>query len=173
MNGDGRDPRQLSFKEFLDDPSPIVADPRVTRRMVAMPVKQISVSGVVGVGPFMRDSARVSTEVQLAAGRLWVRLEADVLTDHLPPVQVTESESVTFQRPASWWQHFKAQYGSARWLSWLVRRRPVQYEDEQKTLTVVVDLQRFRVFPQAEFRYPNEFGCAVLWSDVATRSRLR
>lgn len=158
---------QLSFQGMLDDLSPIVPDPRVRRQMT---VKPVAMNGVVGVGSFMRDS--VSTEVVREAGRLWVRLQADVLTDHLPPEQVTESTSVTFQAPASWWQHFKAQHGSARWLSWLVRRRPVRYETEQKTVTVVVDLNRFRVFPQADVPYPAEFGDQVFWSDVATRSRL-
>lgn len=105
---------------------------------------------------------------------LMVKLETQVLTDRLPPVQVTESLVVEFQRPATWWEHLKDTYRGRWWMRRLVRRRPPRFEVVKRTAEVTVDLRRFRTYPRADVVPPEPvFGRPVFWSESEVRGVVR
>lgn len=58
-----------------------------------------------------------------------------------------ENHIISFQKPATWWEHFK----EAKFPQWLLSRYPVKYVTE----TAVVTLSRAFEFPDA---YHHDFG---------------
>ena len=111
------------------------------------------------LGSFTRDSMELQQrEAHYQADRMLCRLTADVLTEKLPPETINESRIAVWNFPRSSWQHFKLEHSESWWLGWLVRRRPVQYAVHDKQVTLTVDLERYRTFPQANIAYPPELG---------------
>lgn len=88
-------------------------------------------------------------------------LNSYVLAEHLAPEVYTATERIEF--PATPWQHFKERHEGTRWLGWLVRRRPVQYDEHP--VMVKVHLDRKRVYPEATVEVP-ELGRPVIWETI-------
>ena len=107
------------------------------------------------LGSFTRDSMEFQ---QREADRMVYKLSADVLAEKLPPETINESRIAVWNFPRSSWQHFKLEHSESWWLGWLVRRRPVQYAVHDKQVTLTVNLERYRTFPQANIAYPPELG---------------
>lgn len=89
------------------------------------------------------------------AGRAMVaELHAAVWAEALPPERIDRRVTVTFDVPASWWQHFKHDHRSRWWLRRLVAARPVRRVTHKRTATFSVDLRRYRTYPAAPFYEP-------------------
>jgi hypothetical protein len=86
------------------------------------------------------------------------RLTADVLAEKLPPEKIERSKTVALDFPASSWQHFKQEHSESWWLRWLVRRWPVRIQQLEQTVTLTVDLERYRTFPQCNYVFPKDLG---------------
>lgn len=102
-------------------------------------------------------------------------VEAELLRQKLPPAQVVESADVEMVRPARWLDHLKLTVASRWWARWWVRRWPARVVAIPHRLTVVVDLEGFRTFPQANGD-PQEWGWLGephLVVEVRTTPRLR
>lgn len=83
--------------------------------------------------------------------RIALDVEFALLGEQLPTevVETLHSKTVEFRHFASWWDHVKAAYRHRWWMRW--RHWPVAYHTEVRTLTgrVVVNLERWHVFPAA------------------------
>ena len=76
-------------------------------------------------------------------------LRAKVLADQLPPEKITRRRDVSWEVPASPWQHFKQHHANSWWLRWLVTRRPARLDTHRKMVEFTVDLRRYRTYPEA------------------------
>lgn len=95
------------------------------------------------------------------------QLRTKVLADDLPPEQFTARTRVTFEVPSSTWQMWKKRHAHRWYARRLVTRWPVRYEpDPDKRGTdaaCTFDLARYRTYPRARVRLPEErFGRVVL-----------
>lgn len=102
-----------------------------------------------------------------AADHLLLKLEAYVQTDHLVSQTKTVDfdESVTFERPATWWDHFKSEQveaDSPLW-RWVARRWPPRTITETRRLTQRVDVtfEAKHLYPQSNW-IPKDFGEPIL-----------
>lgn len=121
------------------------------------------------VGRHMLESMRPEFVVDHLSGDLTARLEAYVLAEKLPPVELTGREFLTFMSPASPFQHWKRKHEAAWWLAWFVRRWPVREDATTRTVTMTVDLTRYRSYPEADYAVMDGFGVPVLTHTVSTR----
>ncbi len=108
------------------------------------------------LGSYTRDS--MEFQQRRLVDRMVQKLAAEVLGERLPPETINESRIAIWDFPRSSWQHFKLEHSGSWWLGWLVRWRPVQYEAHDKQVTLTVNLERYRTFPQADISYPSELG---------------
>ena len=108
------------------------------------------------LGSYTRDSMEFNQ--RRLVDRMVHQFAAEVLAEKLPPETINESRIAVWNFPRSWWQHFKLEHSESWWLGWLVRRRPVQYAVHDKQVTLTVNLERYRTFPQANIAYPSELG---------------
>lgn len=138
---------------IFDDISPVgpsIETLRLERR-------RYGVSDSVGIS--VLQSIRFAKEFeQDIFERMVYKLEAEVLAEKLPPETINESRIAVWDFPRSSWQHFKLEHSESWWLGWLVRRRPVQCQVHDKQVTLTVNLERYRTFPQANVNYPPELG---------------
>lgn len=89
-----------------------------------------------------------------------LQLEAFVLQDKLPPQTVREVKQITTPpRPATWWDHLKADKLAAdKWYwGWLKKLKPPLYTAESKEITLEVNLDRWISYPEAQ-NIPETFG---------------
>lgn len=70
--------------------------------------------------------------------------------------------------PTSAWQFFKDAHAGAWWFAWFANRWPAKTRKITKTAHFAVDVRKYNVFPQATFRYPDNFGPAIKWIDYPT-----
>jgi hypothetical protein len=122
------------------------------------------------VGAHVAESLHLEQWVEPMTRNMVVRLTADILAEKLPPERVERSKTVTLDFPASSWQHFKQEHSESWWLRWLVRRRPVRVQALEQTVTLVVDLEKYRTFPQCNYVFPQDLGPYV--NVAVTRDRL-
>jgi hypothetical protein len=91
-----------------------------------------------------------------------IRLQGFVLTETLAPEY--ESKSVEF--PDSPFQHWKHKHADSWWLRRFVRRWPVR----NRQVSLIVECERWRVFPHSKIRLPNrDFGKPVLITQTTSR----
>jgi hypothetical protein len=99
---------------------------------------------------FMRD----------AFGDILFRMQANILTDSLPPERYREFYAVVNDIPASVWQAWKKFHAPA----WFTARYPVRYisdpDGRHQIATCEFDLERSRIYPKAK-PMPRSFGDAV------------
>ncbi len=127
------------------------------------------------LGPAVADTVRLVKILDLMVHELSV----DVLSDRLPPAEihhtvrakqtVTVDGTVTYDRFATWWDHYKATYRGRWWMRW--RRWNVRTVKEAHPYTVTrdirckhhvtVDLERYRTYPHATVALPESFGAPV------------
>ncbi len=103
-------------------------------------------------GEFMRATAKERLEPTLGFmhDEMIYAIDADVRTHNLPPEQIQESTTITFTTPASWWQHWKRDVAAKTWaLHWITKLWPIALTTEARTVTLEVDLKRFRMYPDA------------------------
>lgn len=110
------------------------------------------------------------------ADHLRLQLEAYCLTDHLVSETKTVDfdEEVTVRRPATWWDHFKAEQVEATsplW-RWVARRWPPRMTTETHRLTKSVDVtfEAKRLYPYNDYVLP-EFGKPTLVESYSTSRR--
>lgn len=99
------------------------------------------------LGTFANDLMAVHLKREAEGMR--VKLTTHVLADKLPPVCVSRTVPVSFMFPRSPFQHWKQKHADAWWLHWFVRRWPIGMEQHNQQVSLTVDLQRFRTYPEA------------------------
>lgn len=139
---------------FLDELSPQTE----TFRRVVLDLVKVQTSHRISRA--VADSARLELARDPLTRGLVADLTAYVLADHLPPVSVRETADVDMVRPATWWDHAKLTYAPRWWAGWWVRRHPARIVTVPHRLTVVVDLHRFRTYPQADVDLSPELGAS-------------
>lgn len=105
--------------------------------------------------------------------QITVAMRTKVLTDELPPETVRQSTRVDVHEPASTWQMWKrnnhGKWYTKGWLPWLLKRRPVRTRMYQKLVHCEIDLQRFRAYPEAQYRASDfRLGRAVLHHTIGS-----
>jgi hypothetical protein len=90
------------------------------------------------------------------AEELVLRLQADVLSEKLPPATVGRDWDVVWPFPSSPWQFWKRRHGGAWWLAWFVRRWPVRVEPHRRRMHLEVDIERYRTFPESRIQLPDD-----------------
>jgi hypothetical protein len=92
---------------------------------------------------FMRDQVRLA-------------MRTKILTDNLPPEKITKSTTVRVEEPASTWQMWKrnnqGKWYTKWWLAKWLEKWPVIMNGHDKTVTMTVNLERFRAYPEAKYR---------------------
>lgn len=100
-------------------------------------------------------------------GQCAYQLKTKILTDDLPPEQFTARQHVTYEVPASTWQMWKKRHARRWYARRLVARWPVRYERDPESrgtdAVCTFNLERYRAYPRAKVRLPQEqFGAPVL-----------
>jgi hypothetical protein len=121
---------------------------------------QIKVGVTHRVTRQVAESLRIETWRDDLVDGLVYGLSAYVLAHQLGPDRIEREESTTFIRPATWWQAWKEEHPRV-WRGWLARRWPVRTLTATRTLTLTVDLRRYRTFPLATINYPAALGRPV------------
>lgn len=75
--------------------------------------------------------------------------ETDILTEHL--ASDFYYGSADFKYPATTWQMYKMTHADSWWLGWLVRRRPVRWQEQYQTVKIKVD--RYLKYPEATIEF--------------------
>lgn len=92
--------------------------------------------------------------------QMMVAMRVKVLTDNLPPEKVTKSTTVRVEEPASTWQMWKrnnqGRWYTKWWLAKWLEKWPVIMTGHDKRVTMSVNLERFRAYPEAQYR-PSDF----------------
>lgn len=114
--------------------------------------------GLYQMGRYSRDSVTLEEDVDFERDLVLQRLVAEVLAERLPDERVVESVVEEMLRPATWVDHFKLRFAGRWWVRWWVRWWPVRLVEVPHRLTVVVDLQRWRKFPEADLDFQQDWG---------------
>lgn len=130
--------------------------------METVRLDRIKVAAQTVLSPSVASSLSMEQVQDDVWGSLIYRLKGYVLAETLPPAFETAKHTVDFKRPASWWQAWKDEHRGAWYARWLVRRRPPRWVEEPVEVTLTVDLQRYRTYPEATYQLPPEFGRPVL-----------
>lgn len=93
-------------------------------------------------------------EIEPLLDILMLRMSTYVWTEKL----AEESQEVTHEVPATWFQHLKQDHAPA----WVLRRWPVR----MSAITTVVRFTRSAAYPGADIKIPSPLGAPVLWEDV-------
>lgn len=75
------------------------------------------------------------------------KLKAFLLKKDLPGHQVHKRVTVSWQVPASWWQHLKHQHETAWWLAWLVQWKPVQWQTRYREVNLRAEWRDMATYP--------------------------
>lgn len=97
---------------------------------------------------------------------LLFEIRSTVLTEEMSNKIVSKSQTIPFEFPASWWQHFKLSYCNSWWLSWYVSRQPVRYSNQYREVTCYHNINPILLFPEQAY-IPKQFGRAVRWVEIA------
>ncbi len=118
-------------------------------------------------GAYMASTVTAEAFWDRTADDVAFQIRAYVLGRKLPTLTRAETRTVSFQAPANWWQHFKADAATWPYLGralapWL-RRRPPVMTTETRCVRVEVDMHRSALFPEASFlpQHPH-LGASVL-----------
>jgi len=120
----------------------------------------------VSVGPQMAQSMELETYSEYVLNQLVHRLTAFVLAERVDTKPYTAIEHVYF--PESPWQHFKQKHQLLWWMKWFVKRRPVDYQKVDVTVSVTADL--YATYPRASYSHApyDQFG-PVVWQQMTRR----
>lgn len=105
--------------------------------------------------------------------QIMIGMRTKILTDNLPPESVTRSVEVEFHEPASTWQMWKRN-NQGRWYTWKwlnawLNKWPVKVTIHRKTATATISLERFRSYPEAQYRASDfRLGRAVLMHSIGS-----
>lgn len=110
-------------------------------------------------------TVEIGREVNAAAATFRTQL----LADRLPPADVDRTVPAFFSFPASPFQHWKSKHAGTRWLGWFVRRWPVRTEEHRQDVRLIVHLERYRTYPEADIPVPDDFGRVVFWHGMEER----
>lgn len=107
---------------------------------------------VGGLGSFSTELAAMRLKQEANVMRM--KLTTDVLADKLPPVEIDRKTKAFFWFPESPFQHWKSKHAHTSWLGWFVRRWPVRHAEHVREVRLIVNLQRFRTYPEASIQVP-------------------
>ena len=118
---------------------------QLTFERIELQLQKVATSAAIA--PAVVYDLKPEVAADMASGNLIASLRGYVLSDHLATDQTVEFAD----RPASWWQHAKAELFPtfSRWL-----RRPPRYVRERVTITV----DSFATFPESNISYPPDLG---------------
>jgi hypothetical protein len=131
---------------------------------IELTFKQVAMQFMATEELFLNVDTRVQKEI---FGQFLFQFRTKILTDDLPPAQVTQRTRITYEVPASTWQMWKKRHARRWYARRLVARWPVRYEidpDGRGTDAVCIfDLERYRTYPRASVQLPRDrFGMTVL-----------
>ena len=144
-------------------------DPREQVAVQEIVLERVKLGLEHRVGATVLESMRPEVIIDQLSGEMVYRLRAHVLAEKLPPVEVSDQKSVTFESPASPFQHWKQKHARTWWLAWFVGRWPVRQEATTKTVRMTVNLTKYRSYPEANYAIPDGFGAPVLIHTLSTR----
>lgn len=138
--------------------------PDLSEERIALTFKKYAQQFVIDEGLFLDTDVSVQRHL---FGSLAYQFRTKILTDDLPPKQFTARQHVTYEVPTSTWQMWKKRHAHRWYARRLVARWPVRYEpDPERRGTDAVctfNLERYRAYPRAKVRLPQErFGAPVL-----------
>lgn len=108
------------------------------------------------MGSFSTENLAITLK-ETALG-MQMSLATMVLTDKLPPVEVDRKTTAFFAFPSSPFQHWKQKHADAWWLRRFVKRWPVWTTQHAQEVRLIVHLQRYRSYPEADVPVPDSFG---------------
>lgn len=115
-----------------------------TKTAERLTLEAIAIGCAQFLGPFASNHMRLCIDCDAAANRFIGMLRTYMMSERIQEA----TEEVTFQYPASWWQHFKAEC----FPEWLKRLCPPRMATEQK----VVRFEVREVYPQFATYRPEE-----------------
>ena len=96
------------------------------------------------------------TVTEQMGGDMLLGLSAEVMRDHI----VNETQTVTLETPATWWQHFKSDHRDRFGFRWLIKKFPIRWETWTKTVT----FDRYYDYPDAAISLPeDQFGKFIVY----------
>lgn len=102
------------------------------------------------MGGFMQANLKFTAERDLMLDHMVYELATYVRSHSLPPEIVEETDFLSCDHPATWWQQWKHDVAAQHWaLRWIARWRPVRLTRTVHKLTITLDLRRFRLYPDA------------------------
>lgn len=104
------------------------------------------------LGSFANEHMALKLKQETAGMR--VKLTTHVLADKLLPVEVDRKVPAFFTFPRSPFQHWKQKHADAWWLRRFVKRWPVRTTQHTQQVRLIVNLQRFRTYPEANVSIP-------------------
>lgn len=121
--------------------------------LTSLVLQQIQTYSIGRVPNYVVRNAEPRVWIEPETKDLVMTLASHVLAERLEPSETT----VTFDVPASWWQHTKAVLFPtlSRWI-----RRPPRIRQERRVVTAA----NFATFPECRRDYPKELGRGVRMS---------
>lgn len=112
----------------------------------------------VGVQQAVSGELAHSVEVEAYADHITnsmiYQLTAHVLAERLPTETDRQAIPLSYDVPATWWQHWKADHPRA---AKRLRLKPVRMETHTRTVHTAVDISRYWTYPEAK-RLHTDFG---------------
>lgn len=102
------------------------------------------------LGLFAVDSMEGEVEYDIDFNEWIVRMEMDVLAEHLADHYY--EETLILSAPKSWWDHFKATYQDRWWIRWWCAKHPAQ--ETRTSHKVKVKVERWVKYPEANETLP-------------------
>jgi hypothetical protein len=141
-------------------------------RLETVIVDRLKVAAQGTLPPSVAQSVNVHAAVDRFTQGLVFQLSAYVLAQHLDSHTVTRDRTVTFDVPATWFQHWK-QHAALRdpLARWLVRRWPVRTRTLTERVELTATWDRYAAFPEATIITDDRLGQSLRWlrADVTLR----
>jgi len=137
-----------------------MSDPYLVSPAEPVTLEYIKAAVSQRVSPEFAESIRANVRRDPVSGALIRSLTAYVLTERLPPEQITAWKTFAFDVPASPWQQFKASHADDWWMRWLVARRPARVVTHRFVGELVAKVDRRYAWPKARVM-PQNWGDPV------------
>ncbi len=141
----------MSGARWDESESPIV---RREFSMVSLEALRLSVRA--RVEELVGATVAGSTNVRWIGENLAYELEAFLLADQLPPAHFSEERRVEVLYPDGWLEMLRHAYQDRWWMRRWVKRRPIRWHTEVRTVRLEVELRRYWTFPKANVQLPDD-----------------
>jgi hypothetical protein len=122
---------------------------------------QVQATAVLPPGVF-----DVEYRIEHTAREMALHLRATVMRHRLKRQTFTDSKTVEFTVPASWWDAFKQEHAQRWWARWWVRRHPARTTVLSERVTFGVTVDPEVVFPEQTVVGERSFAGRDTWGTV-------